>query len=90
MPWAGMKIVDRQIGGRWSKMVSIPKFWYQLTSNNGYLSIKISNKKVSGFYTSPAHRDRGDGKGERDVVYIGRYHIGGTSSASYFERRLSD
>lgn len=85
MPWAGMKIVDRKVSKRWSKMVSIPKFWYQLTSNNGYLSIKISDKKVPGFYTSPAHRDRGDGKGERDVVYIGRYHIGGTSQSVYYE-----
>lgn len=85
MPWAGMKIVDRTIGGRRSKMVSIPKFWYQLTSDNGYLSIKISDKKVPGFYASPAHRDRGDGKGERDVVYIGRYHNGGTSLVTYYE-----
>lgn len=28
---------------------------------------------MPGYQVSPAHRDRGDGHGERDAVYIGRY-----------------
>lgn len=71
MPWSGMQISDRTAG----KMVSIPKFWYKIeqTPGNG-MKIQIADKEVEGFHVSPAHMDRGDGKGERDVVYIGRYH----------------
>ena len=71
MPWSGMQISDRTAG----KMVSIPKFWYKIeqTSGNG-MKIQIADSEAEGFHVSPAHMDRGDGKGERDVVYIGRYH----------------
>lgn len=71
MPWSGMQISDRAAG----KMVSIPKFWYKIeqTSGNG-MKIQIADSEADGFHVSPAHMDRGDGKGERDVVYIGRYH----------------
>lgn len=72
MPWAGMKIVERPAG----IMVSIPKFWYQLTDDDGCFRIKIADAPTPGFYVSPAHIDRGDGRGEKDVVYIGRYHCG--------------
>lgn len=68
-PWAGM-VKSERTGGT---MVSIPKFWYKLTQNGRGMSIQIADRKVAGFSVSPAHADRGDGKGERDYVYIGRY-----------------
>ena len=71
-PWAGMVKSDRTGGA----MVAIPKFWYKLTQNGNGLKIQIADRAQSGFSVSPAHMDRGDGKGERDVVYIGRYHCG--------------
>lgn len=69
-PWAGM-VKSERTGGT---MVSIPKFWYKLTQDGAEMKIQIADKAVEGFSVSPAHIDRGDGKGERDVVYIGRYH----------------
>lgn len=73
MPWKGMvKSEDPEAGS----LVSIPKFWYKLTQSGKSLKIQISDGEVDGFSVSPAHMDRGDGKGERDIVYIGRYHCG--------------
>lgn len=71
-PWAGMAVESRTGG----KMVKIPKFWYKLEKVGNGLKIQIADKATSGFVPSPAHMNRGDGKGERDVVYIGRYHCG--------------
>ena len=73
-PWAGMTVSERTGG----TMVSIPKFWYKLTQNGRGMSIQIADRAVEGYSVSPAHMDRGDGHGERDVVYIGRYHCNGT------------
>lgn len=73
-PWAGM-VVSERTGGT---MVSIPKFWYKLTQNGRGMTIQIADRAVEGYSVSPAHMDRGDGHGERDVVYIGRYHCNGT------------
>lgn len=73
-PWAGM-VKSERTGGT---MVSIPKFWYKLTQNGRGMSIQIADRAVEGYSVSPAHMDRGDGNGERDVVYIGRYHCNGT------------
>lgn len=70
LPWSGM-VKSERTGGT---MVAIPKFWYKLTQNGNGLKIQIADRAQSGFSVSPAHMDRGDGKGERDVVYIGRYH----------------
>lgn len=71
MPWKGMEVeTDAQAGD----LVKIPKFWYKLTQNGTGVAIQIADGKVDGFYVSPAHMDRGDDKGERDFVYIGRYH----------------
>lgn len=72
-PWAGMQIVEEQGVG---KLVSIPKFYYKLTQQNEGvdLKIQISPTAMDGFSVSPAHMDRGDGVGERDVIYVGRYH----------------
>ena len=69
-PWAGMVKSERTCG----TMVAIPKFWYKLTQNGRGMSIQIADHAVEGYSVSPAHMDRGDGHGERDVVYIGRYH----------------
>ena len=55
-------------------MVKIPKFWYKITQNGSGVKIQIADGPVEGFSVSPAHMDRGDGKGERDYVYVGRYH----------------
>lgn len=71
MPWAGMKRVrDAQAG----ELVEIPKYWYRWTKSGKSLKLQIADKKLDGFFVSPAHADRGDGKGERNVVYVGRYH----------------
>lgn len=79
MPWSGMvKVEDSEAG----TLVEIPKFWYKLTKDGSALSIQITNQETDGFSVSPAHMDRGDGKGERDVVYIGRYHCGSTAYKS--------
>lgn len=73
-PWSGMIVEDDPTAG---KLVKIPKFWYKWTQNGESISLQIANAAVDGFHTSPAHADRGDGKGERDYVYIGRYHCDG-------------
>lgn len=69
-PWAGM-VKSERTGGT---MVAIPKFWYKLTQNGRGMTIQIADYAVEGYSVSPAHMDRGDGHGERDVVYVGRYH----------------
>lgn len=70
-PWAGMvRSTDETVG----ELVAIPKFYYKWTNTATTLSLQIATKPTEGFHVSPAHADRGDGKGERDIVYIGRYH----------------
>ena len=71
LPWSGMKIVEDENAGT---LVAIPKYWFKWTDSDGILRLEIANYAAEGFSVSPAHRDRGDGKGERDIVYIGRYH----------------
>lgn len=73
MPWSGMQKVEDPVGGT---MVSIPKYWYKWTRSGASMQLQISNVAQEGFFVSPAHADRGDGQGERDVVYVGRYHCG--------------
>ena len=70
-PWAGMTVVDDAEAG---KLVRIPKFWYKWTRSGDSMKLQIADKATEGFLVSPAHADRGDGNGERDVVYVGRYH----------------
>lgn len=74
MPWAGMVKEEDPVAGT---LVKIPKFWFKWETQGKSIGLKISNAPKEGFYTSPAHADRGDGKGERDYVYIGRYHCAG-------------
>lgn len=56
-----------------SVLVKIPKFYYKWTSSGSTLKLQICNKKIDGFFISPMHADRDDGKGERDYAYIGKY-----------------
>ena len=42
------------------------------------MTFQIADYAADGFHVSPAHMDRGDGKGERDYVYVGRYHCNST------------
>lgn len=69
LPWSGMVKETRSAG----VLVKIPKYWYKWTQEGGKLKLQIADRKVAGFHVSPAHADRGDGKGERDYVYVGRY-----------------
>lgn len=80
MPWVGMvRSTDPNVG----EVVSIPKFYYKWeTDGTKMTGLKISMEKKEGFNTSPAHMDRGDGKGERDVVYVGRYHSCSTNKST--------
>jgi hypothetical protein len=78
-PWAGMECVTDSDAG---ELVKIPKFWYKWTKSGNTLKLQISDLEQNGFYVSPAHADRGDGSGERDVVYVGRYHCGATAYKS--------
>lgn len=71
MPWSGM--VKETING--DVFVKIPKFWFKITKDGTKRKIQIADKAVDGFMVSPAHQDRGDGKGERDYVYVSRYHV---------------
>lgn len=75
MPWAGMvKETDATAG----VLVKIPKYWYRWIRSGSTMKLQIADAPVDGFHTSPAHADRGDGKGERDYVYVGRYHCNGS------------
>ena len=71
-PWSGMVRSERAGGS----MVAIPKFWYKITQSGKSIKIQIADAATEGFHVSPAHMNRGDGNGERDTVYIGRYHCG--------------
>lgn len=83
MPWSGMQVFERAGG----KMVAIPRFWYRIENgvdSNGYgIRIQIADAPKEGFHVSPAHMYRGDGFGEREVVYIGRYHCRASDYKSY-------
>ena len=71
-PWKDMTVVEDEEAGT---MVRIPKFYYQLTqTDGGGVSLKISSAQHAGFKVCPACMDRGDGRGERDFVLVGRYH----------------
>lgn len=57
------------------QIVEIPKFQYRIMTSSSRISIEISDKEQSGFRISPAHKDRGDGVGVRDYVYIAKYKL---------------
>ena len=78
-PYSEIKVIeDPDVG----ILVSIPKYYYKWTNENEILSLQISEGEFEGSHVSPAHADRGDGVGERDVVYIGRYHCSETNYKS--------
>lgn len=74
-PWKDIRIVEDASAGT---LVEIPKFYYKLgysnPTNGTGLKIQISERPFDGSSVSPAHGDRGDGVGERDYIYVGRYH----------------
>lgn len=70
LPWDGMQIVNDPVAGA---LVSIPKYYYKWTKTGSAMQLQISMYPHPGFHVSPAHGNRGDGHGERDIVYIGRY-----------------
>lgn len=80
MPWSGMvRSTDPNAG----EVVAIPKFYFKWeTDGTKATGLKISMEKKPGFSTSPSHMDRGDGKGERDVIYVGRYHSCDTNKST--------
>lgn len=71
MPWAGMTVTNDSAAG---SLVRIPKFYFKWTKSGSTLKLQIADGPVEGFYVSPAHMDRGDGKGERNEVFVGQYH----------------
>lgn len=70
MPWAGMMIEPR-VGG---VEVKEPKYWFKWTKTGKKLKLQIADGPVEGFHVDPVNMDRGDGLGELDFSYIGRYH----------------
>ena len=68
-PWSGMVRVTDPVAG---ELVAIPKFYFKWTVDASKMKLQISAEQKPGFFCSPAHMNRGDGKGERDIVYIGR------------------
>ena len=73
-PWSEM-VKEERTGGT---MVKEPKYWYKWTrtpSGSGVkIKLQIADGPVDGFYLDPVNMDRGDGLGELDFSYIGRYH----------------
>ena len=70
-PWSDMTLSTDSVAG---SVVKIPKFWYKWERNGAAMTLKIADAEEDGFKVCPACMDRGDGKGERDFAYVGRYH----------------
>ena len=70
MPWSGM-VKETRSGGI---EVKEPKYWFKWTKTGKKLKLQIADGPVAGFSVDPVNRDRGDGLGELDYSYIGRYH----------------
>ena len=81
-PWREM-VREERTGGT---MVKEPKFWFKWTrtpSGSGTkLKLQIADGPVEGFHVDPVNMDRGDGLGELDYSYIGRYHCGSDYKSS--------
>lgn len=69
-PWSGM-VKETRAGG---VMVKEPKYWFKWTKTGKKLKLQIADGPVDGFHVDPVNMDRGDGLGELDYSYIGRYH----------------
>lgn len=72
MPWAGM-VKETRTGG---VMVKEPKYWFKWTKTGKKMKLQIADGPVEGFHVDPVNMNRGDGLGELDFSYIGRYHCG--------------
>ena len=70
MPWAGM-VKETRAGG---VEVKEPKYWFKWTKTGKKLKLQVADGPVEGFRVDPVNMDRGDGLGELDFSYIGRYH----------------
>ncbi|MBQ6404226.1 MAG: hypothetical protein IJI27_10010 [Oscillospiraceae bacterium] len=78
-PWKDIvRVTDAEAG----EMVKIPKFYYKLTQSGSTISVQIADSAADGFSVCPACMDRGDGKGERDYVLVGRYHCANSTYKS--------
>lgn len=89
MPWSGMEeynVIGNVIGAKRGEtgfsrssdtVVSIPKFWYKIEKNTAAktMTFSIANGLMDGFSVHPAF-SRGDGAGERDYIYVGKYNTG--------------
>lgn len=71
-PWSEM-VRETRAGG---VEVKEPKYWFKWTKTGKKLKLQIADGPVEGFSVDPVNRDRGDGLGELDYSYIGRYHCG--------------
>ena len=69
-PWSGM-VKENRSGG---VEVKEPKYWFKWTKTGKKLKLQIADGPVDGFSVDPVNMDRGDGLGELDHSYIGRYH----------------
>ena len=70
-PWANTVRVTDSIAG---EVVKLTKFYYKITKTGSAFKLQISADYFDGSSVAPAFMDRGDGSGERNVVYVGRYH----------------
>ena len=77
-PWNGM-VKETRSGG---VMVKEPKYWYKWTKTGKKLKLQIADGPVEGFHVDPVNMDRGDGLGELDYSFIGRYHCGSDYKSS--------
>lgn len=71
-PWCDMVKEDRDGGVE----VKEPKYWFKWTKDGKKLKLQIADGPVEGFSVDPVNMDKGDGLGELDYSYIGRYHCG--------------
>ena len=78
MPWAGM-VKETRGGG---VEVKEPKYWFKWTKTGKKLKLQIADGPVTGFHVDPVNMDRGDGLGELDFSYIGRYHCASSTYKS--------
>lgn len=69
-PWSGM-VKEVRAGG---VEVKEPKYWFKWTKRGKKLKLQIADGPADGFHVDPVNMDRGDGLGELDFSYIGRYH----------------
>lgn len=70
MPWAGMVKETRPAG----VLVKEPKYWFKWSRyGTKGLKLQIADGPVEGFHVDPVNMDHGDGLGELDFSYIGRY-----------------